>query len=221
MDMSAQPPLTVLHRTGVRSITVLAWLCLALAGCTIVPPQSSTQSSVQPQQAPVPVPHSPPAPQPPPPKADARPIAPPPQPQPVSLARQPTSPPAPPPAVYSKGAEKLLAPIRPLTVRAREQPPASIEPTVTTESTNSPSTTVQASTEALIVKGPPPGSRAQSSKTKLLWCFGLLFAAAAGAIVVRLKLRRAAGAAEGPAVAEGDLKMPRDMGFKEPLDLPQ
>jgi hypothetical protein len=212
MDMSA----TELWKTlkpGVGAI--LTALCLSVAGCSVPQPAATARTT--------PLPHADPKaagqPAAPPQPAEAPPKTPAPAPQHVQRLAQPV----PPPAVPAKGAEKLVAPKQPLLVRARERTPAPPEPSVSNANVAEISgTTTNAPVEALIVRGPPhqaPPPRWTVLKV-LLW-LGLGLAGAGVVVAARLYLIRRAKGTEDPAPVKEELKMPRGMGFKEPINAPQ
>jgi len=59
-----------------------------------------------------------------------------------------------------------------------------------------------------------------AGKKALLW-FGLVLAGGVLVVAVRLYLVRRVSPAELAALGKDDLKMPREMGFKDPINLPQ
>ena len=222
MDTSANKLLKALnrlsHACGTGAPAFLTALSLALAGCSVLQP-GTTARLIPPsragtegahEQAPVTVQ----------PEAPSKPAQPVPQPTPATISEIRET--KPPPATVSKGAEKLVAPNTPLVVRARERTPPPAEPSAPKAPTAEVSGTVtDAPVQALVFRGPPPQAPSSRTGMKVLVWFGLAFGGAALAVVGRVWLVRRAKPA-GPADAKKDeLKMPPELLFKEPLNLPQ
>ena len=120
--------------------------------------------------------------------------------------------PAPPTA--GNGAKSLLALDSSLAVRARERATLPVKPSTAQNSGSVTGVPV----EALVVHGSPPKARRpqRSVVTALAW-IGSVLGAAVLALVVRLHLIRRSELRQLP-VGDAALKMPRELGFKEPLD---
>jgi hypothetical protein len=214
LDVSAPGLLRRPTRTAhVRGAALLA-ASLALAGCSIpqlgttsrsTPPQTDIKGAQQ-LSAPAKAPEVSPQPAPPTPQHAQR----------ISETNHPAP-------ASGKGAEKLVAAPRPIVARAKEKAPPPHEPAVVKAPEVEPAIAApSAPVEALIVKGPPPSPppRSRTLVKALIW-LGLGLGAAAAAVVARLSLIRRAQIAAIPDPGKEDLRMPRDMGFKEPLNLPQ
>jgi len=125
--------------------------------------------------------------------------------------------------MLTKGAEKLVAPKQPFLVRAREKSPALPESAPpNTQSVEGAGAVTDAPVEALIVRGPPPQPPPPRRLVlKALLGLGLGLLGAAVAVAARLYLIRRAKGTEGPAPVKDELKMPREMGFKDPINAPE
>lgn len=210
MDMSATELLKGLDRMVPARGAVLVALSLSLVGChgpqqgttaRTTPPLPATTRGAQQLASPTK-----------PPETLAKPA--PPAPQPAQHVSQPQ----PPPAIPSKGAEKLAAPNPPALVRSSQRTaPAPEPPAPKAPVAESSSSVTDAPVQALIVKGPPPQIRPphRTGLKALLWV-GLVLCGAALAVAARLYLIRRAKAG-GPGPPKEELKMPREMGFKEPI----
>ena len=205
-------------RAGVSSTVLLVALSLSVAGCksfqpgttgrTAPPPQAETRGAEQLASATKP------------PDGPLRPA------QPVrahaprlSEAKPPTKPPTKlPPATASKRAERLLALNPPLTVRARERTTLPAEPSAPKASTGEIAGTVTgAPVEELVFHGSPSKARPpQRTVMKALGWLGLVVGGGVLAALVRLYLIRR-GELLQLHVGDDALKMPRELGFKEPI----
>ena len=127
----------------------------------------------------------------------------------------------PPPASASKGAEKLATPHTPAVVRASERTALSTGPPVPKAPIAVVSGTVtDAPVQALVFRGPPPEIAAPRSGIKWWAWLGLgLGGAALGGLAWFCAIRRAKSA-DLPNTGKDDLKMPPELLFKEPLNLP-
>ena len=128
----------------------------------------------------------------------------------------------PPPASASMGAEKLATPHAPAVVRASERTALSTGPPVPKAPIAVVSGTVtDAPVQALVFRGPPPEIAAPRSGIKWWAWLGLgLGGAALGGLAWFSAIRRAKSA-DLPNTGKDDLKMPPELLFKEPLNLPQ
>ena len=214
--MSATELLRALKRAVPAREAGLIALSLSLAGCNVGQPGTMSRATPPPQTetkgaqelvAPSKAPEAPPKPAPP---------APPPV--------QRVSTPAPPPAIVSKSAEKAAAPTPPAPARISQKSTRLPEPSVSKAppTADTSGAVTSAPVEALILRGPPPQPRSslRAGVKALLWLgFGL--GAAALAVLTRLYLIRRAALTAGPGPSSEELRMPRELGIKEPLDLPQ
>jgi hypothetical protein len=193
-------------RPGAR----LLIFCLFLAGCGVRQPTTTVRTTPPPKtgmksrQVVVPAtgPSEPPA----------KPSQPAPQPSPrLSETR-------PPPATTSKGAQKLMAWLPAVPVRARERTSPPVKPPVPQTSIKEDSGTVTgAVVQELVIKGPPPQLRPPRSGTKAFLWLGSGLGLAALAVLARvcvIRRTKPAGSSEG---GKDDLRMPRELGFKEPV----
>ena len=73
---------------------------------------------------------------------------------------------------------------------------------------------------SLVLRGPPPQTSPRRAGMKMLLWLGLALGVAAVAVLVRLYLIRRAKPADLAAVGKDELKMPPELLFKEPLNLP-
>lgn len=211
IDMSAIKLLTALNRAGQARAVFIAF-SLSLAGCSTprpgpgaraTPPAGTDTSGAQ-ELA---VTTKPPEPQ-------ARPAPPGPQPtQRVSSTKTP-------PATASKGAEKLLVLSRPLPVLARERTTPPSEPAAPKAPIAAKASTVTgAPVEPLVLRGPPPQTQRQRpGVTALVW-LGAVIGAAALAILAGRCLTRRVKPADLAAFREDELRMPRELGFEEPVNV--
>jgi hypothetical protein len=218
MDMSATELLKALNRvSNTRAGTlnaILVALSLAVAGCGGLPPTTTAKTAPRPQadttgtqgQA----------------LTTKQPEAPSRSAQPVPQHSQRASETKPPPATASRGAQKLVAPSAPIPVRARERTallasqPASKAPIAEDHGTATGDPV-----SALVFKGPPPQAKPQRSGMKGLMWLGLGLGVATLAVLVRLYIIRHTIPADFSADAKDQFKMPRELGFKEPMNLPQ
>ena len=194
---------------------VLLALCLFVAGCSVPQPVTAAHTTPLPQadarsagQLASP---------PPPPAAPQKPVVP------AAQHAQPLAQPKPAPAMPAKGGEKLVALRQPFVVRARERtlspPEASASNAQVAEISG---TATNAPVEALIVRGPPPQPPPpRRLGLKMLLWLALGLTGAAVAVAARLYLIRRARGTEVPAPGREELKMPRGMGFKEPINAPE
>ena len=140
--------------------------------------------------------------------------------QPAPQPAQRVSETKPPPASASKGAEKLATPSTPAVVRASERTTLPAQPSVPKAPVAVVSGTVtDAPVQALVFRGPPPEARSPRSGIK--WWVWLGLGGAALAIVAWFSAIRRAKSADLPNTGKDDLKMPPELLFKEPLNLPQ
>ena len=201
-------------RATVPNALLIAALSLSLAGCSFLqpgatvrttpPPQTDTKGAQELASAPKQ------------PEAPSKPVPPTPQ-QPRRISD--TKPPS---ATVSRGAEKLAATSTPLTVRARERTTVEADPVAPQAPiTAGAGTVTDAPVAELIFKGPPhPPPPRVGAKKVLVW-FGLGLGVAVLAILARLYLIRRAKPPAVPDPKKDDLKMPKELLFKEPLNLPQ
>lgn len=217
------------------STALLVALSLSVVGCassqrrapqkTAPPPHAGTRpaeqlaSATKPQVAPakpaqpVPVSNSRVSEAKPPTKLPTKPL-------PATAGKEAERPPARLPApTAGNGAKSLLALDSSLAVRAREKTTLPAKPSTpkapTAENAGSVSS---APVEALVVHGAASKARPpQRSVMKALAWIGSVLGAAVLALVVRLQLIRRSELRQLP-VGDGALKMPRELGFKEPLD---
>jgi hypothetical protein len=74
--------------------------------------------------------------------------------------------------------------------------------------------------QPLILKGPPPQAPSSRAGIKVLVSLGLGLGGAALAVLARLYLIRRVKPADLAAAGKEELKMPRELLLKEPLNLP-
>ena len=142
--------------------------------------------------------------------------------QPAPQLAQRVSETRPPPASASKGAEKLAAPNTPAVARASERIALSTGPSVPKAPIAVVSGAVtDAPVQALVFRGPPPETPAPRSGIKWWAWLGLGLGAAALAGLAWFSAIRRAKSADLPNTGKDDLKMPPELLFKEPLNLPQ
>ena len=200
-------------RAAVPKAILLA-LSLSLAGCAVSRPTTTTRL-IPPARAETEVAHELPSAtkQPEPPSTPAQPA---PQPaQRVSETR-------PPPATASKSAEKPATPSTPAVVRASVRTALPIVPSVPrTPITVVSGTVTDAPVQALVFSGPPPEARALRSGIKWWVWLGLGLVGAALAVVAWFYAIRRAKSANLAGAGKDELKMPPELLFKEPLNLPQ
>ena len=201
-------------RATVPNALLIAALSLSLAGCSFLqpgatvrttpPPQTDTKGAQELTSAPKQ------------PEAPLKPVPPTPQ-QPRRISE--TKPPS---ATGSRGAEKLAATSTPLTVRAREATTVKDEP-VTPQApiTVGSGTVTDAPVAELVFKGPPHQAPPRMGARKMLAWFGLGLGVAVLAILARLYLIRRAQPPAVPDAKKDDLNMPKELLFKEPVNLPQ
>ncbi len=141
--------------------------------------------------------------------------------QPASRLNQRASDPKHLPATSSKGAERLLATRAPAAVPAtREAPLSTVPPEKNPPATQVSTTVTGVVAKELVFHGSPPEIRPKRTGMKALVWLGLGFGAAALAILVRLYLIRRTTLAEFSEAGKDEVKMPRELLFKEPLNLP-
>ncbi len=128
--------------------------------------------------------------------------------------------PRPAPTIATKGAEKLVSPSQSLTVRARERTTPRPEPATTKAAVAEDRGTVSdAPVQALVFKGPPPQAprhRAGGGKRLAWFALGLGFVVSA-VVAARLCQARRVKPVDRVAACKDDLRMPKELLFKEPL----
>lgn len=229
MDTSANEHLKALNRVfhtyrrpGMSAFLIALWL--ALAGCSvpqpgpsarlIPPPRANTESAHELVPASEP-PAAPPKPAQSVPKSSQLVTETKPPPAPIGQTR-------PTPATASKGAEKLVAPNLVAPVRASEKTTLPAEPSAPIVPTAEVSAAVtDAPVQALVFRGPPPEAPSSRIGMKVLVWFGLAFGVAVLAIVGRVWVIRRAKPVDAADAKKDKLKMPSELLFKEPLNLPQ
>jgi hypothetical protein len=215
LDMSATDLLKALDRFLHAPGAMLAALSLSLAGCSVSQPGARGRSTPLPQaEARNAAQLTSPAQMP---EAHPNPYAP--APQHAQEGAQPKAA----PATSTKGAQRLAAPNQPLLVRAREKTTPLPEPSASrTQAVGSAGSVTDAPVQALIVRGPPPQApRPRWAAFKVLMWLGLGLAGAVLAVVARLCLVRRASLAALPSSSDEALRMPRELGFKEPIKAPE
>ena len=123
-----------------------------------------------------------------------------------------------PPPTAGNGAKSLLALDSSLAVRARERATLRAKPSAPKAPTaENVATVTGAPVEALVFHGTPPKARPpKRTVMNALGWIGLVLGGAVLALLVRLHLIRRSELLQLP-VGDAALKMPRELGFKEPL----
>jgi hypothetical protein len=199
---------------AVSNAVLIAVLSLSLAGCSVLQP-GTTAGTTPPPQAGTKGAHELAS-------AAKQPEAPSKPAQPVPQHSQRISEPRPLPATASKGAEKLMTPSAPAPVLASERTtlpaePSSPKPPATEDSGTVTGTPVQ----ALVFKGPPPQLRPRRAGMKALLWLGVGLGGAALAVLARFYVIRRAKPEVLANAGKDELKMPPELLFKEPMNLPQ
>ncbi|MGD0261772.1 MAG: hypothetical protein ABSD29_18435 [Verrucomicrobiota bacterium] len=207
-------PASASPRAALPNAILIAALSLSLAGCGVLQPATTARTTPPPQtdtkgaqQLALPTK---------PPEAPTRPAPPVPQSAPRVSETKPPS------VTAARGAEKLVAPNPAAPVRVSERTTLSPAPSAPKTPVAEDSVTVTgAPVQALIFRGPPPQARPRRAGIIVLVSLGLGLGGAALAVLARLYVIRRAKPAVLLAAGKDELKMPRELLFKEPLNLPQ